>query len=517
MHEHCEYFRKQAGRLRSAVSILAIGILHSTATSAEVSARFEVRFSQEVCAQPYAGRIYVFLARGDEPRKGPDWFRPTPILAVDVENLLPGQAVGLTITSADRASTLPLQLKGQTLSFPRELDPRSLVGMKAQAVIRFNPVEREVGVGPGNGYSSVAVVRDGGDQRLELVVDKIVRPSVVGETEWTKVLRVPSKLLSAFHNRPVELTAAVQLPPSYFQSPDRRYPVIFEIPGFGSALKDGVENKPYAPATAGGVEFIHVFLDPNCALGHHVFADSANNGPVGQALIEEFIPALDAKYRTTGSPQGRFLTGHSSGGWSSLWLQVTYPNVFNGTWSTAPDPVDFRDFQRINLYRAGENMYVDPAGERRPLARVGGRTALWYDDFARMEDVLGPGGQLHSFEAVFSERGPNGKPRLIWNRETGAVDSAVAETWKKYDIRLILEENWSLLGPTLAGKLHIFMGDQDTFYLEGATKLLKESLSKLGSDAVVEIHPGADHRTLMTKELKARIPREISERFLKGG
>ena len=97
-------------------------------------------------------------------------------------------------------------------------------------------------------------------------------------------------------------------------------------------------------------------LDPSCPRGHHVFADSANNGPVGQALVEEFLPELDRQYRTVGKPAARFLTGHSSGGWSSLWLQVTYPEVFGGVWSTAPDPVDFRDYQQVNLYQPDQNI-----------------------------------------------------------------------------------------------------------------------------------------------------------------
>ena len=111
-----------------------------------------------------------------------------------------------------------------------------------------------------------------------------------------------------------------------------------------------------------GVDMIHVMLDPSCRTGHHVFADSANNGPFGRALVEELIPHIEARFRGLGKPAGRFLTGHSSGGWSSLWLQTTYPDFFGGTWSTAPDPVDFRDFQKINLYAPGTNIFVDDKG-----------------------------------------------------------------------------------------------------------------------------------------------------------
>jgi pimeloyl-ACP methyl ester carboxylesterase len=208
-------------------------------------------------------------------------------------------------------------------------------------------------------------------------------------------------------------------------------------------------------------------------------------------------------------PRARLLTGHSSGGWSSLWLQVTYPDVFGGTWSTSPDPVDFRDFQRIDLYAAGENMFRDRKGERRPIARMGKIPALWYDDFTRMDDVIGWGGQLGSFEAVFSPLDPDGRPRKLWDRSTGAVDPAVARAWEAYDIRLVLERNWPTLGPKLKGKLRVITGDVDTFYLEGAVKLLKESLDRLGSDAKVEIIPNRDHSTLLDPALATRLDREM--------
>ena len=141
---------------------------------------------------------------------------------------------------------------------------------------------------------------------------------------------------------------------------------------------------------------------------------------------------------------------------------------------------------------------------------------IFYKAFADMEVVLGRGGQLMSFEAVFSPKDGNGQPRPIWNRVTGAVDPDTARYWEKYDIRLQLERNWPSLGPRLKGKIHVFMGDMDTFYLEGATRLLKESLAKLGSDAVVELFPGKDHRTLMTAtSLPKRIAVEMAETFKK--
>jgi S-formylglutathione hydrolase FrmB len=258
---------------------------------------------------------------------------------------------------------------------------------------------------------------------------------------------------------------------------------------------------------------LYVVLDPSCRWGHHVFADSANNGPCGQALISELIPHIEKQYRAIGEPAARFLTGHSSGGWSSLWLQVAYPDFFGGVWSTSPDPVDFRDFQRINLYRDGENMFTDGDGKPRPIARRAGQAVLWYRPFSDMEVVMGHGGQLVSFEAAFSGRGADGKPRQLWDRTTGKLDPEVAKSWERYDIRLVLERNWKTLGPKLAGKLHVHMGSDDTFYLEGATALLKESLTKLGSDAVVEIVPGKDHGTILDTALRDRIHKEMAEMY----
>jgi S-formylglutathione hydrolase FrmB len=261
-----------------------------------------------------------------------------------------------------------------------------------------------------------------------------------------------------------------------------------------------------------GKDFIRVLLDPDCGTGHHVFADSATNGPRGTALVEEFIPYIERTFPALADPRARLLNGHSSGGWSSLWLQVTYPNVFGGTWSTSPDPVDFRDFQRINIYAAGENMYQDHSGKRRPIARMGVMPALYYDRFCRMDDVIGWGSQLGSFEAVFSPLDPDGRPRKLWDRSTGAVDPAVARAWEAYDIRLVLERNWPTLGPKLKGKLRVITGDLDTFYLEGAVKLLKESLTRLGSDAGVEIITNRDHSTLLDPMLALRLDREMREK-----
>ncbi|MCA9068185.1 MAG: hypothetical protein KDA84_04645, partial [Planctomycetaceae bacterium] len=371
----------------------AWGIATSAADPEPTPWTVEVEFSPDVHAKPYTGRVYLFFSeRSPQPRSGPNWFRPEPFVSREVKNWKPGES--LTFSSAQ---------PDKMLTFPREFAKLDLAGYRVQAVARFNPFERKIGTGPGNGFSEVKQIPSGKTaEPVHLVIKETVAAPEFPETKWSKELVVPSKLLSDFYHDDVSLKASVMLPASYYEEPNRRYPVIYQIPGFGGTHFVGRRDEPVQEDNKEGVEFIRVMLDPSCPLGHHVFADSANNGPVGEALVKELVPALDKTYRTIPESTARFLTGHSSGGWSSLWVQVTYPDTFGGTWSTAPDPVDFRDFQRINLYKAGENMYRDAEDKPRPLARFNGRVLLWYRDFDHMETVLGPGGQLHSFEAVFS-------------------------------------------------------------------------------------------------------------------
>ena len=231
----------------------------------------------------------------------------------------------------------------------------------------------------------------------------------------------------------------------------------------------------------------------------------------GRALVEEFIPEIDRRFRTIAEPRGRLLAGHSSGGWSSLWLQVTHPEFFGGVWSSSPDPVDFRDFQRADLIAVPPlSLYFDVQSKPRPIARIGRRPVLFYPSFGLMDDVLGRGGQLRSFEAVFSPLDTNGQPQKLWDRRTGQIDPAVAKAWEKYDIRLQLERNWKTLEPLLRGKLHITVGTLDTFYLESSVLSLAHTLKRLGSDAEITIVPGADHSTVLTSEYYHRVRRQMT-------
>lgn len=487
--------------------VLAIAVLapsHGRAQTAAPAAtrraaEFTITYAREFQPGPINARVYVMLGperssiNAREPRFGPDWFRPRPFFAVDAHDWKPGE---------------PLKIGKDAVGFPGRLDTLEPGTYSAQAVVRLNPDTHRLGDGAGNAYGPIAsvTIREDNETPFPLTVTTIVPPRVFPESDRIKLVEIPSPLLSEFHHRPIMHRAAVILPEG---DPALKRPALYIIPGFGG---DHFAAPGMARSTRAGFgkDLIRVVLDPDCGTGHHVFADSATNGPRGQALIDELIPHIEKVYNAIPEPRARLLNGHSSGGWSSLWLQVSYPDTFGGVWSTSPDPVDFRDFQAIDLYSEHENMFRDRDGGRRPIARMGLRPVLWYDAFSRMEEVIGDGGQLGSFEAVFSPLDAHGRPRRLWDRATGAVDPEVARAWEKYDIRLVLERNWERLRPRLAGKIHVVMGDRDTFYLEGAVKLLKKSLETLGSDAVVELIPERDHSTVIDAALAARFDREMN-------
>lgn len=489
-------------------AIAIISVFFYATIAAATDWRFELRLDKSVRSRPFTGRVYVFTTekKDFEPRLGPNWFAPEPMFSLDVTDWQPDDPLVISPSTAG------------LLTLPRPLEEWPVVARRVQAVVRFAESERTIGTGANNGFSAVVdVPAEEPKEPICLTIDQRAPLRTFKDTEWSKQCSLRSEKLSSFHGTDVFVQTGVHLPASYYEEPKRRYPVIFSIPGFGGSYLDGIRTEPVKEENPSGVEFIRVTLDANCAWGHHVFADSATNGPWGTALVKDWLPEFEKRYRTVAAPHARFVTGHSSGGWTCLWLQLNHRDVFGGVWSTAPDSIDFRDFSRVNIYRPGENFYRTDAGHRRPIARKGAyEVRLWLDDFDLMERVLGHGGQLESFEAVFSPRSEDGKPKRLWDRNSGVLDPVVAKAWEAYDINLFLERNWATYGPKLQGKIHIFMGEHDTFFLEGATRLVGETLKKLGSDAVVEMHPGKDHGSLLTPELRTRIRTEMAETFLRG-
>lgn len=465
---------------------------------------FHLTVDRALLKEPFTGRVFVTFTR-NEPRpvlRSLSWNNPEQTFAIDVKEWKPG---------------MPLTLGSNAHGFPKEMKAIPAGRYFAQAV-----VDRDLGgispfSSPGNLYSKPKAVEfdPAKTASVELAIDQVVEARPFRESATVKLVDIPSPLLSEFHRKPMRMRAGVALPPSYATDPEKKFPVVYEITGFGGD-HNAVQGAANRVGNLAGIEVIWVVLDANCRLGHHVFADGANNGPVGTALVKEMIPHIEKTYRGIGTAGSRLVTGHSSGGWSSLWLQVAYPDTFGGCWSTSPDPVDFRDFQRINIYQPGTNFYTDEKGYIRELSRGGARgSALTFKNFSAMDEQSGRGGQLTSFEAVFSPKGSDGLPKKLWDRKTGAIDPAVAKSWETYDIRLKLEREWKMLGPKLSGKIHVWMGDVDTYYLDGAARLLKKSLADLGSDAVVEMFPGRNHG-LVDSRLRARMNEEMAAAIKKG-
>ena len=213
--------------------------------------------------------------------------------------------------------------------------------------------------------------------------------------------------------------------------------------------------------------------------------DSANNGPYGAALTREVIPFIEKTYRCIGRPAARFTTGGSTGGWVSLALQIYYPDYFNGCWSQCPDSVTFERFELIDIY-SEPNAYMNPFGFERPSTRtIDGDTISTVRHECQLERVLGRGDRWElsgrdwaSWNAVYGPRGNDGLPVPVWDGKTGAIDKNVVKHWRRYDLKLHLEQNWSKLGPMLAGRINIWVGDSDDYFLNAAVRRLKDSMDR---------------------------------------
>lgn len=333
---------------------------------------------------------------------------------------------------------------------------------------------------------------------LPAQVPAVIRDAAPDTRAHTHEIAFVSAKLSAFWGRPVHMRGWVVLPPGYDDAGSARYPVVYQTHGFSSNYRKQITAAIAIHAAMKRGEMppmIVVMLDQAVPTGTHEFADSVNNGPWGAALTEELIPDLEQHYRMDSTPSGRLLTGHSSGGWAALWLQTRYPKLFGGAWATSPDPSDFHDFFGIDLYAAGANVYRAKSGDAYPIMRDQGQVLSTFAQFARMEEVIGPlGGQMASFEWVFSPRGADGRPQPLFDRSTGAVDPEVIAYWREhYDIARLITRDWAKLRPDLDGKIHVYVGGADTFYLDGAALRLKAALDSVGARSDVRILPGKTH------------------------
>ena len=410
-----------------------------------------------------------------------------------------GQVAAREVGTIKAGTTVDIDLDG--VAAPKLFSQLPPGQYAVQAVLDQNHSYNYNGRGGGDLVSAVTTVTLPLAAGTKLVLDKVepaydpfklpadAPKAVVDRLAAAKPHIAPvnfvSPALTAFFGRSITMKGWVLTPPGYESGKDR-YPTVYYTHGFGGSNEYlvGQATRMYDLMAKGEAPpMIWVYLDESSATGTHEFADSLNNGPWGKALTEELIPDLEKHWRMDAKAGGRFLNGHSSGGWATLWLQTRYPKVFGGTWSTSPDPSDFHDFTGVDLYAPGANVYYKADGSLRPIARDHDKVLASLKDMVALEEVLGEyGGQFGSFDWVFSPRGPAGRPVPMFDRTTGAVDPAVVAYWSQhYDIAARLKANWPALKPDLDGKVHLIVGTADTFYLDGAARKLEAVMSGLGA------------------------------------
>ncbi len=503
----------RAGFLRNAILALAAAVAASFLPGSRVFAAnpahvfFRVQASTSVPA-PLSGRLLVFLKQGSGDKDVDiTEFHPqdTWVAALEVHDLAPGAAVDL---DADE------------IAYPEPFSHLPPGDYEAQAVLDVDHTYNYSGRTPKDWMSAVVPLKSwdpegGAEPSLTLDEHPQANPRRAADLDKARAEAGPgtaqleemeSPLLTRFWGRPVKIEAWVILPPGYdpnapsLNGPHapETYPTAYWTHGFGGGI-DGalITGMRIRERMAEGKmpPMIWVMLDESIPEGTHEFADSVNDGPWGTALTTEFIPYLESRYRMDARPSGRLLNGHSSGGWATLQLQVNYPGVFGGTWSTSPDPSDFHDFTGPDLYAAGANLYLKPDGTPWPIYRDHGKVISTMEQFARLEAVLGPyGGQMSSFDWVFSPKGKDGAPEPLFDRQTGAVDPQVAAYWREhYDLAHICAADWAERGAALKGKIHVIVGTADTFYLDGPAHKLDAVLAGLNADAHFTYLPGRTH------------------------
>lgn len=472
---------------------------------------FEVELDG-AATKPVSGRLLLFATEANAARRAAKGGR---VERVDADPLYPMRAAVAAREVSRLAPGQKVVIDTDGLAFPMSFSKLPPGEYLLQAVLDPDHNYNYSGRGAGDLISPVISVRlpaiTPSTLRLvrvqsepypwQLTSSAELRAAAPDARAHTQRLDFISPVLSAFWGRPTHVRGWVLLPPDYAANAKTQFPTVYYTHGYGGGedrLLSAVVGVDMAMANGEMPPMIWVFLDESAPTGTHEFADSVNNGPWGRALTGELIPQLEMHYRMDARASGRFLTGHSSGGWATLWLQVMYPKLFGGTWSTSPDPVDFHDFSGIDLYAPKAQVYRRPDGSFWPLERINGEIEGTFEDSAKLERVIGPyGGQMSSYEWVFSPRSDDGRPALLFDRDTGLVDPEVAAYWRDhYDIAHYIQTHWPVLKPLLDGKIHVLVGTADTYYLDGAVHRLQAVLDGLHARSDFRYLAGKNHEDL---------------------
>jgi hypothetical protein len=505
--------------MRSVQKLFAVCLLLSSAALVQLSAAescpaeqhptFRVAVAPGLSDAPLSGRLIVLMSNqpGAEDKLAPS-FGPDAhsvwVAAKEVRGLTP---------------QTPVDLDPDELAYPAAFCKAPAGNYKIKAVLDIDHNFAYYDDASDGDLLSVTTEQNfdpASNEKISLTLAERQTDPPLQLPPHTELIDFVSPALSEFWGRPIHMRGAVVLPPSYGRS-KIRYPTVYLTHGFGAdvtyLVQRSATNTNKLMEEKKIPEMIWVMLLEASPTGTHEFADSVNNGPWGNALTTELIPYLEKKYRMDAKSNGRFLTGHSSGGWAAMWIQVSHPEFFGGTWPTAPDPGDFRNFAAgADLTRdPPPNFYRNEDGSPRMFIRMGGKDTQALGDLAHQEHVLGEyGGQLASFEWVFSPRGKDGRPMPLFDRDSGAIDPEVAAYWEKhYDIAHLLRTNWKKIGPLLNGKIHLTVGTADTFHLDEPARLLQQTIKDLGGKASFTYLEGRSHFDLYQGGLSERIANEM--------
>lgn len=496
--------------------------------------RVDVTFPASLHATALNGRLYLLVSTNSsqEPRfQINDDAGTQQIFGINVEHWQPGQAMVFDASAIGYPQTSLRDIAPGDYTVQALLNVYSTFHLADGRVLQLPKDEGEGqqwNLKPGNLYSRPEKMHIGPDGVLHLQLSETIPPlAPVKDTDWIKYVHLQSRLLTHFWGQPTDLGAIVLLPAGWARHPRAHYPLVvyqshfqrhFGVPvafrdhpadpnatGRAQQFQD-YSYRFYQQWTQGKLPHVILMIiqHANPYYDDSYAVNSANLGPYGDAITKELIPFIEHKYRGIGQPWARAMYGGSTGGWETLGMQIFYPNFFNGAWGACPDPVDFRSYQIVNLYKDKNAYWLEGPFSRVPRPSVrkpDGTVVTTMDRENRRELVLGDKGrstrQFNVWQAVFGPVGPDGYPARIWDARTGVINHPVAQYWQDhYDLRAYLASHWATVGPELKGKIHVTVGDMDTYYLNNAVHRLQQFFDSSKSPHITasfEYGPGQPH------------------------
>ncbi|MBN3520609.1 hypothetical protein JYB62_11430 [Algoriphagus lutimaris] len=511
--------------MKKLIYLILLSALFSSCNSNDDLPEIKIEIASDLSQDISDGRLLLFFSKDDsrEPRFSvSDNVNTAQVFGMDVENFEPGSVIEFKMDSfgypLEQLSNLEEgDYLVQAFFIKYETFDR---GDGHQVKLAMDQGEgRKWTSTPGNTYSLPISIEWKKGNDYQLIIDQKIPPVEEPEdTKFIKHIKMKSELLSEFWGRDMFLGAHVLLPEGFDENPNQYYPLMVfhghfpsDFGGFRTSPPDPNLSEDDFSARFGiygyekiqqqeAYDFYQKWISPdfkrfiiiqiqhaNPFYDDSYAVNSANLGPYGDAITYELIPYIEKEFRGIGEGWARILYGGSTGGWEALAAQVFYPDEYNGCFAACPDPIDFRAFTTINLYEDQNAYYQD--GDFKKILRPGHRDYLGHvssmvKDMNHRELAIGgvqtrSGEQFDIWQAVYSPVGQDGYPKPIWNKKTGEIDSEVAEYWKEnYDLRYIMERDWETLGPKLEGKVNIYCGDMDNYYLNNAVYLTEEFLEQ---------------------------------------